>query len=204
MKITLRKVLLCGIALLACLFIMLAFVAPIKVTWDHFTSEGEFVAMSTSGSLWENISSTPFHQTFVDNGLILSLSGNSSAPEKYAQVADTTVKVCAIIGLVFFILALLATIGAFFIKAMKGARVLTIIFIALAIVVCFTVSSISLGGLNLSTSGHRTETSGTPIFMLLAALACFIAMIVVSLVVKDKVLVGPKDEEPKKEEKKAE
>ena len=194
MKITLKKVLLCGLGLLTVLLMLLAFALPIKVTYTVFGVPSAF-RETMSSSIWSAMGGTPgpFNKVFYWNAFWLATE-NSGPLETTAKVGDITMQVCAIGGLVCFILALLAVVGAFFIPRMKGARVLCIVVHAIALVTAFIFAIIAIAGLSLSINGTTTDVSGAPIILMLLAFLSFIAMIVVPCVVKEKVLVGPKEE----------
>lgn len=194
MKITLKKVLLCGLGLLTVLFIMLAFAVPFKVTYTVFPS---VTRTTVSASIWSTIGGTPtpFYNVFLSNAWWLKATAeNSGAAETTAKVGDITMQVCGIGGLVCFILGLLAVVGSFFIPRMKGARVLSIVVLAIVLVTSFVFAAIAVAAPSLSLSGNVNDVTGGSIILMLLALLSFIAMIVVPCVVKEKVLVGPKEE----------
>ena len=196
MKITLKKVLLCGLGLLTVLFMLFAFALPVKVTYTVFDIPSSY-RETMSSSIWSAMGGTPtpFNRLFYWNAFWLaSITENSGAPETTAKVSDITMQVCAIGGFVCFMLALLAVIGAFFIPRMKGARVLCIVVLALTWLTAFIFAIIAVTLMSISVNTVTNDVSGAPIILMLLALLSFIAMIIVPCVVKEKVLVGPKEE----------
>ena len=203
MKITLKRVILCGGMLLSALFFLLVLVVPIHAYYGSFQYDGKWATtpLSIHQSFLAAGGSKGFHAAYLwgFSQSILSGSDAKEAASVLATAADGTLNVMTIIGLVFVIIDFLAIVGAFFLKTQKGARKLIIPFMAISIVVMFLV--IVIPGSLLCQSHLAGEKAvffgdaelGTLFILLFVAVGLFIGSLVAAGVVKDKVLVGKKD-----------
>lgn len=203
MKITLKRVLLCGICLVGSILFFVALAIPFKVQYMEGLKSGEYLK-EVSGSFLQCIGKKPFHEVFVYNNTVeaaLVPTSAASNPEKFAKIienSDNAMKVFAIIALIAIILDICATVGAFFLKDQKSARKLLIPFKAVAIVCMFL--TISIPGSQLSSSiyvGGSTHHLSSPkeggvFFLFFIGVLSFVGALIAAGVVKDKVLVGSK------------
>ena len=198
MKITLKRVILCGGMLLAAIFFLLVLVVPVNAWWGPQITEGNWT-LSTKESWLAAGSNKAFYDSFLYGFTMTISSTTKEAPKVLADAAQGTLRVMSIIGLVFVILDLLAITGAFFLKSQKGARGLIIPFMAVSIVVMFLVIIIPGALLCQSvTVGDKAYLVtncdlGTLEILLFVAIGLFIGSLIAAGVVKDKVLVGKKN-----------
>ena len=78
---------------------------------------------------------------------------------------------------------------------LKGARILTIIFLALDIVLFLVIMIFSVlmtASTDMASKYAEVSVSTPTVFMYLLGIVCFIGALVASGVVKEKVLVGKK------------
>lgn len=194
MKITLKRVILCGGMLLAAIFFLLVLVVPIQGDYGLQTSKGVWSQHVTSSYLAAG-SNKAFYPLYLQGFTATMTSATSKLPNVLADAAQGTLRTMTIIGLVFVIIDLLAITGAFFVKSQKGARGLTIPFMAISIVVMFLVIVIPGALLNQSIEGYLITNAniGTLFILLFIGVGLFVGSLIAAGVVKDKVLVGKKD-----------
>ena len=198
MKITLKRVILCGAMLLAAIFFLLVLVVKIDVSYGvkvlgeyPFHTKNSYLGASGSNGFHD-----AFYWGFVQSSIV---SGDvKEAASILAKGADGTLKVMSIMGLVFVIIDILAIVGAFFLKTQKGARKLIIPFMAISIVLMFLVIVLPGALLNQTVSAMGMSASvgegniGPLWIVYFIAVGLFIGALVAAGVVKDKVLVGDK------------
>ena len=204
MQITLKKVLFVGIGLLSALFFFLILFMPVSRTASSVLGTTS-VSGSLMGVLTGNSDAIAMVKSQINiEDFVKSISATD--PEAYAKAVKafqdaqdalvSVYKVFAVLGIVLFVLSLLALIGGFFMKTVKAARKLGIPFLAIDIALSLVVMIFAIV-MTLSTDlaipgvTYTTSTSG-PVIMYLLGIAMFIAALVVSGVVKEKVLVGKK------------
>ena len=195
MKITLKKVLYCGFALLITLCFFLTLAMPMTLTVGSATYSGTFLSVINEGRGLDELFRSDVLCTALLSGSATTLSEMNAA----VDVLRTTYSIIGTIGLVMVIVLLVVTIGAFFIPKMKGARGLTIPFFAIAIIY-FLVLAIFGVVLGQVTVGYAGEASGASasyagILLYVVAIVLFLAMLIVPGVVHEKVLVGKKEEQ---------
>lgn len=208
MQITLKKVLFVGLGILSALFFFLVIVLPVSRTVS-VTVLGQTTTTTISGSLMGVLTGDADSIAMVKSQINLEdylKSIESANPEalanatkafKDAQEALVTVyKVFAVLGIILFVTSLLALIGGFFIKTIRGTRKLGIPFLAIDIVLSLVVMIFAIvmtASTDLLVPGaNASVNTAGPVLMYLLGIVLFIAMLVVSGVVKDKVLVGKK------------
>lgn len=187
MKITLKRVILCGAMLLGAIFFLIALLVPMTLKSN--------ISPSVSASMMGTVSGKPFNDFLMAEYLVVTTQGSMEGMKNYANVGNITFRVLTIMVLIFVIADLLAITGAFFLKTNGGARKLIIPFMAITIVMEFVVIVVFLGTLNPTYKGVRlSETSLAVQFVLyLLGLICFIGALIASGVTPEKVLVGKKD-----------
>ena len=191
MKITLKKIILCGVGILAAVFFLLSYALAVKVKF------GMGLGQEINASFLNCVNGKPFSDVWSYQYMA------SISSTKTLEGLETTVKtingafqILSTIALVLFIFMLLATIGAFFIPSMSGARKLMIPFFAISIAY-YPIGLIVMGAfLNVSTSyeGFSMKLSETNVganfIMYVLGILFFIGMLVASGVVKEIVFVG--------------
>ena len=208
MQITLKKVLFVGLGILSALFFFLVIVLPVSRTVS-VTVLGQTTTTTISGSLMGVLTGDADSIAMVKSQINLEdylktiesanpeALANATKAFKDAQEALVTVyKVFAVLGIILFVTSLLALIGGFFMKTIRATRKLGIPFLAIDIVLSLVVMIFAIvmtasTDLLLPGANASVNTFG-PVLMYLLGIVLFIAMLVVSGVVKDKVLVGKK------------
>ena len=194
MKITLKKVLYCGFALLILICFFLTLVLPITLNVGGASYSGTFLSVINEGHGLDEI----FRSDVLCTALTSKSSTTLSEMRTAVDVLRTTYSIVGTIGLVMLIVCLLATVGAFFIPSMKGARGLTIPFFAIGLIFFLVLSifGVTLGQVTVAYAGDASAASASYAGILFAAVAfiLFLAMMIVPGVVHEKVLVGKKEE----------
>ena len=189
MKITLKRVLICGISLLALIFLMIAMLIKNNV----ITMPGSVAAAKVaSGSIWDNLSKTVFHDAY----LFRRVAAGSSNIESGVKFDDNTAKTMAVATLIVFIVNLLAITGGFFMKSNKAARGLIIPIFSVSVLFYFIATIIVIAPMSYSKSfdGHLVKfiepdsSMGAVMMMMVIAIILFIGMLIASGVVKEKEL----------------
>lgn len=192
MKITLKRILICGMSFLGVIFMMIAMLLPITV-WNMPGSDSATVICKAS--IWNNISEFAFNDAHEVVRATAATFESHSPNIEQAVVADNKLAhTMAIITLIVFFINLLAIVGAFFLKTNKGARKLIIPIYAVSAIFYFVATIIATGGLSYthSVSGEMitfvgTDSSlGVVMLMIGISIVVFIAMLIVSGVVKEK------------------
>ena len=197
MKITLKKVIYVGAGLLVALFFFLSLALTLKVKYGPGVLSYELNASFISA-----VSGKPFDPVF-QNTFLSTTPTAADAYKIWLDAMNGTFAALATIGLILFILMIVALIGAFFIPSMKGARGLTIPFFALSILY-YPIAIIVMGALlNVSKTSSAYGITlklafsecnfGACLIMYVVAVLLFIGMLIGSGVVQEKVLVGKKD-----------
>ena len=205
MQITLKKVLFVGIGILAAVFFFLVAFMPVSRT---VTIAG--ISTTATGSLMGVLSGDAEAIAMVKGQINLQdylKSVSTVDAEAYARAVKafedaqnamvSMYKVFAVMAIVLFVVCLLALIGGFFMKTIRGTRKLGIPFLAISIVLSLVVMIFAIL-MTVSTdmaSKLATVTVSTtgPVVMYLLGVVFFIAMLIASGVVKEKVLVGKKN-----------
>ena len=201
MQITLKKTLIAGVGLIAALFFFLVVLVPVT----RSVNLGLGVTTTYKASLMDILAGKESAIEMVKSQINLkdyvkgaeSAEALANAMKAYNQAMDALVavyKVFAVIGIILFVLTALACIGAFFMKKPRGARLLTIPFFALDIVMYLVVMIFSV--VLVATTDMavgKVEVSTPTVFMYLLGVLMFIAMLVSAGVVKDVVFVGKKE-----------
>ena len=204
MQITLKKVLFVGIGILCALFFFLVAVMPVSRTITPIvpgasstTITGSLMGVLAGDQDSLNMVASQINmKDYVNN--IDSISGAASAAEAYkaaVEALQTVYKVFAVLSIILFVFSLLALIGGFFMKSIRGTRKLGIPFLAIDIVLSLTVmifAMVMVVSTDMIGTNSTTNTVG-PLLMYLLGIMCFIGMLVASGVVKEKVLVGKKE-----------
>ena len=200
MKISLKRVILCGSCFLATLFFLLVLIVPIKAFYGVELSKDVW-SLSVQDSWLHGGANATFHPAFLNaftKQVFYSTSETKQIPETLASTADGTLKTMSIIGLIIVIFDFLAVIGAFFLKTQKGARKLIIPFMAVSVVMMFLVIVIpgSLLCMTQTFEGGFVRFGdaqlGTLEILYFIGVGLFVAALVVAGVVKDKVLYEKK------------
>ena len=202
MQITLKKVLFVGIGILVAVLFFLVAVLPVSrsvtVAGTTTTISGSLMGVLAGDKDSLNMVASQINIKDFANS-VDSISGAVSAAEAYQATVETlqnVYKVFAVLSIVLFVINLLALIGGFFMKTIRGTRKLCIPFLAIDIVLSLVVmifaflmtvsTDLAIPGVSYSTS-----TAG-PVLMWVLGVIAFIGMLVASGVVKEKVLVGKK------------
>lgn len=187
MKITLKRVILCGAMLLGAIFFLIALLVPMTLKSN--------ISPSVSASMMDTVSGKPFNGYLMAEYAVVTTQGSMEGMKSYANVGNITFRVLTIMALIFVIADLLAITGAFFLKTNGGARKLIIPFMAITIVMEFVAIVVFLAVLNSTYKGVRlAETNLAAQFVLyFLALIFFVGALIGSGVTPEKVLVGKKD-----------
>lgn len=208
MQITLKKVLFVGIGILSAVFFFLVAFMPVSRTITTVVPGSPSVTVT--GSLMGVLSGDSASIEMVKSQIHLAdylKSVSSLDAEAYARAVKafndaqeamvSMYKVFAVMDIVLFVMSLLALIGGFFLKTVKGSRKLGIPFLAIDIVLSLVVMIFAIVmtlSTDMAVTGVSYSASVTgPVIMYLLGIAMFIAALVASGVVKDIVLVGKKN-----------
>ena len=191
MKITLKRVILCGAMLLGAIFFLLVLAFPFK----HGYGANSAMTYSTNSLLDCMSGKKPFadgiawiYTTTTSNptvnGLKSTVDGNS-----------ILLQVFAVIGLILVIADFLAIIGGFFLKTNGGARKLIIPFMAITIVFNVVLLYVVLFLTNSKFHGVQVAQADIgPLFIFyFLGIIFFVGALIASGVTPEKVLVGKKD-----------
>ena len=201
MQITLKKVLLVGILLLAAVFFFLVVCLPVSrtVTVAGFSTTATGSLMGVLAGDKASLDMVAGQINIKDYASSIdSISGAVSAAEAYQKAVEalqTVYKVFAVFGIILFVVTVLALIGAFFMK-LKGARVLSIIILALDIVLFLVIMIFSVlmtVSTDMAVKGAEVSVSTPTVLMYVLGIVFFIGALIASGVVKEKVLVGKKN-----------
>lgn len=202
MQITLKKVLFVGIGILVAVLFFLVAVLPVSrsvtVAGTTTTISGSLMGVLAGDKDSLNMVASQINIKDFANS-VDSISGAVSAAEAYQTAVETlqnVYKVFAVLSIVLFVINLLALIGGFFMKTIRGTRKLGIPFLAIDIVLSLVVmifAALMTVSTDLAIPGvsYSTSTAG-PVLMWVLGVIAFIGMLVASGVVKEKVLVGKK------------
>lgn len=197
MQITLKKTLIAGVGFLSALFFFLIVCLPVSRT---VTILG--VTQTESGSLLSILSGNEAALAMVRNQFNLAdfLKDNPTEGLKiYEQAVDamtSVYKAFAVMGIVLFVLSTLACIGAFFMKKPRGARLLTIPFLVIDIILSLVVMIFTIlltATTDMAIKGAEVSVSVPTVWMYIIGIVLFIGMLISSGVVKEVVFVGKKE-----------
>lgn len=187
MQITLKKTLIAGVGLIAALFFFLIAVVPVSRTIPGLGT--------LTGSLMGVLSGDSESLDMVYSQIDINSLKDIAELQKIKEGLVAMYSAFAVIAIVLFALTACACIGAFFMKRPRGARLLTIPFLALDIIMSIVVMVFAIllvASTNLAVKGSTISVIG-PVIMLLIGIVMFIGMLVSSGVVKDVVFVGKKE-----------
>ena len=190
MKITLRRVIMCGLALLTPIFFLIG--CGLDVTYAATAlgittkkSASLFSYFNYSGKV-EDYGKHPFDEVMAQK---LLNNGYKDNVFKRAVADQAAFKTLAVIMLILCIVAILAVLGAFFFKKDSSARKLMIPVLGVSLV-AFIVCVFGLWGATLAGKTWKTTSDGDPVaWMFVVGVVTFIASIVVPFFFKDKELV---------------
>lgn len=190
MRITLKKCLITGIALLCLLFFFLAFVTTITVNY------GPLLGLTVKSSILGLQSGKPFNPVYVYSIPVIAKDADSQTIQSVLDITNGTVGAMGTMMMVILIIDALAVVGSFFMPTPKGARGLTIPFLAITIIPAFVALAVvtALTNLKLNDFEFAKSNPSLQIIFLVVALVMFLALCIVPGVVKEKVFVGKKEE----------
>ena len=183
MKITLKKVLLCGLGIVGALAFLLVFSVKFKVIG---TPEMDVRPVLGNGSIWECISKTPFTEVFrfQSRWTDLKTAGDIGG-------YNNQCKVFAILGLIAVIGMFITSLLAMLPKTIKGSRKVMIPLFSAFLGIAFVATVAPIAALSLTDQNAVwTEANAIVniIFMFVGILS-YVAMLIVPGCVKEKTLV---------------
>ena len=197
MKITLKKIVYCGIALLILLAFLFVLVLPVSLNLGTAQYSGSVMGLLAGDEGLIGIFRSDTLATVVSTGT------GANAINDAIAVLYATFSVMGTIGVVMLIICFLATVGAFFIPSMKGARGVTIPFFAIA-VIYFTVLGgleIALGQVSVAVAGNGASVAAPCAISAFLAWVLFLGLLIAPGIVREKVLVDTRKKKEPKEEK---
>jgi len=183
MKITLKKVLLCGFGLLTALSFLLVFTIKFKVIG---TPETDVRPILANGSIWECLSKTPFEKVFIFQSTFSSLKSSGDIAGYNNQC-----KIFAILGLIAVIGMFLTSLLAMLPENIKSSRKIAIPLFSTFTGVAFVATVAPIAALSLMDANMVwTEANAiVNIMFMFVGILSYVAMLIVPGVVKDKTLV---------------
>ena len=183
MKITLKKVLLCGLGLLGALAFLLVFSIKFSVFWQP---ETDLHALICAGSIWNCIGKTPFEKVFVLQSGISSISSGN-----HVSGGNKQCSIFAVLGLIAVLGMFITSLLAMFPKTIKGSRKVMIPLFSAFLGIAFVATVAPIAALSYTdNNGVWTEANAfvNIVFMFVGILS-YVAMLIVPGCVKEKTLV---------------
>ena len=192
MKITMKKVVFSGFALLIALTFLLMLVFPVTLRVGSDSYSGSFLQLLAN------------HNTGMS--FIIKEDAMASALQEKTTTALTQVnqnvesltsiyQTVGLIGLIVTIVTFVTAIGMFFVPSMKLNRIVIIPLTATGIIYFLVLISFA-ATLGLATKEFNKggpldiSTSYAGLFMIIVSILLFFAMIIVPYVIREKILIG--------------
>lgn len=190
MRITLKKCLITGIALLCLLFFFLAFVTTVTVNY------GPALGLTVKSSILGLQSGKPFNPVYVYSIPAIAKEADGQTVQTVLDITNGTVGAMGTMMMILLIIDALAIVGSFFMPTPKGARGLTIPFLAITMIPAFVAVGVvtALTNLSLNKFVFAKADTGLQIIFVIIAVVMFLALCIVPGVVKEKVFVGKKED----------
>ena len=201
MRITLKKILFVGIGLVSAVMFLMVLACNAGFALNDAAMKGSILDVMGKKDGLDAIILSDWTTAMVQGGGAVNVND-------YAAGVRAVISAFGYVHLVFVILSFAALVGGFFIKQVRGTRKLVIPFLAISIVTGLIAALVLLLTVGLVTNAGVTAggytyylakvTGGTtPLVFEGLGVVFFVAAIIVSGVVPEKVFVGKTEEEKK-------
>ena len=196
MKITLKKVLYCGFALLVtlCFFLMLVFPVTLRVGDARYSGSFLQIAFDNGSGIAQIIRQDALATAIKEGSTTALINANANA-----ESLTLVYQVVGLIGFILVIVLLLTIIGVFFIPSMKWVRRITIPLFSVEFI--FFIALISFGAsLGVATREFMKpdilpiKTTYWASILLIAAAILFAGMLIVPGLIGERVLFEKRKE----------